>query len=291
VFTLWETLAKKHEKFGHPEKFIGNIGRTTWVSFFPTIKGYPQFVAKLEALTGSKAGTGGAISIKDSAWEIGLILHHKPFYPDQVDDEDVFWGNGLFSERVGNYVKKSMLECTGEEIMTEVLYHLGLLEMKDELFKYMSVSTCVMPYINSEFMPRKVTDRPAGVPVGCSNLGFIGQYVEVKGDAVFTVETSVRTAIEAVYALTKLDRYVPEVYPSQYDMRCAVDHARRFLGVKGKFTAADIPSVNPFVFFGLKRKIAAFLNGVPHFPYLYRGRDRSVPEKESVLHPQYPVDK
>jgi oleate hydratase len=51
VFTLWEKLAKKHEKFGHPEKFIGDIDRTKWISFFPTIKGYPQFIQKLEELT------------------------------------------------------------------------------------------------------------------------------------------------------------------------------------------------------------------------------------------------
>jgi oleate hydratase len=293
VFTLWEKLAKKHGKFGHPEKFISDIERTKWMSFFTTIKGYSQFVQKLEELTGSKAGTGGAISIKDSAWEIGLILHHKPFYPDQADDEEALWGNGLYGERVGDYVKKPMHECTGEEIMTEVLYHLGLLDMKDELFKHMYVSTCMMPYINSEFMPRKVTDRPKGVPEGCTNLGFIGQYVEVKNDAVFTVETSVRTAMEAVYALTRIDREVPEVYPSRFDIRCAVSHAKRFMGVgnQDKFTEDDLPTINPFKLFGLKKKIVALLNSVPPFPYLYAGRDRSIPEKESVLHPKYPVEK
>ena len=46
---------------------------------------------------------------------------------------------------------------------------------------------CMMPYINSQFMPRKVTDRPRAVPEGCTIFGFIGQYVEVKDDAVFTV--------------------------------------------------------------------------------------------------------
>ena len=291
LFTLWERLAKKHEKFGHPEKFISDIEKTKWMSFFPTIKGYPQFIKRLEGLTGSKAGTGGAISIKDSAWEIGLILHHKPFFPDQAEDEDVFWGNGLFGERVGDYIKKPMHECTGEEIMTEVLYHLGLLDMKNGLLAHTSVSTCMMPYINSQFMPRKVTDRPRGVPSGCTNLGFIGQYVEVKDDAVFTAETSVRTAMEAVYALTKLDRDVPEVYPSRYDIRCAIGHMKRFSGVKGKFTEADLPKIHPLMLVGLKKKIVEALNSVPLFPCLYTGRDQSVAEKESVLHPQYPVDR
>jgi oleate hydratase len=129
------------------------------------------------------------------------------------------------------------------------------------------------------------------VPEGCTNLGFIGQYVEVKDDAVFTVETSVRTAMEAVYALTKLDRDVPEVYPSRFDIRCAVGHMKRFAGVKGKFTEAGLPKINPLMLFGLKKKIVELLNSVPLFPHLYTGRDQSVAEKESVLHPQYPVDK
>jgi oleate hydratase len=192
---------------------------------------------------------------------------------------------------VGDYIKKPMHECTGEEIMTEVLYHLGLLEMKNELLAHISVSTCMMPYINSQFMPRKVTDRPRGVPEGCTNLGFIGQYVEVKDDAVFTVETSVRTAMEAVYALTKLDRDVPEVYPSRFDIRAAVGHMKRFSGVQGKFTEADLPKINPLMLLGLKKKIVEALNSVPLFPCLYTGRDKSVAEKESVLHPQYPVDR
>jgi oleate hydratase len=291
LFTLWERLARKDEKFGHPEKFVSDIEKTKWMSFFPTIKGYPPFIERLEELTGSKAGTGGAVSIADSAWEIGFILHHKPFFPDQAEDEDVFWGNGLSGERVGDYIKKPMHECTGDEIMAELLYHLGLLDMKDELLAHTYVSTCMMPYINSQFMPRKVTDRPKVVPEECTNLGFIGQYVEVGLDAVFTVETSVRTAMEAVYALTELDREVPEVYPSRFDIRCAVGHMKRFSGVKGKFTEADLPNISPFALIRLKKKIVELLNSVPPFPYLYTGRDRTVPEKESVLYPEFPLDK
>ncbi len=291
MFTLWEKLAKKHEKFGHPEKFISDIDRTKWISFFPTIKGYPQFIQKLEELTGSVAGTGGAISIKDSAWEIGFILHHKPFYPDQADDEEVFWGNSLSGGRIGDYIKKPMFECTGNEIMTEFLYHLGLLEMKDELLAHTYVSTCMMPYINAEFMPRKVTDRPLVVPEGCTNLGFIGQFVEVQDDAVFTVETSVRTAMEAVYKLTKLDRDVIEVYPSRYDIRYQITSMKRNMGIKGKITAADLPKINPLKLNEIKRQILDYLNSIPPYYPLYTGRDQSVPEKEAVLHPKFPLDR
>ena len=94
-----------------------------------------------------------------------------------------------------------MQQCTGEEIMTELLYHLGLLEMRDELLKHAYVSVAAMPYITSQFTPRKVSDRPRVVPEGCTNLAFIGQFVEVPGDVVFTVEYSVRTAWAAVATL------------------------------------------------------------------------------------------
>jgi oleate hydratase len=293
VFTLWEKLAKKHEKFGHPEKFISDIDKTKWISIFPTIKGYPQFINRLEELTGSKAGTGGAVSIKDSAWELGFILHHKPFFPDQAEDEEVFWINGLSGENIGNYIKKPMFECTGNEMMTELLYHLDLLDMKDDLLKHTHISTCMMPYINSQFMPRKVIDRPLVVPEGCTNIGFIGQYVEVEDDAVFTVETSVRTAMEAVYKLTKVDKDVLEVYPSRFDIRYLVERVKKIGGIKGKITKANLPGINPlqlWKLWRLRKKLLEVINAIPPYYIAYTGRDKSVAEKESVLSPKYPLD-
>lgn len=290
LFTVWEKLAKKHAKFGHPEKFLGNVDGQKWMSFFATIKGYPQFIRKLEELTGSPAGTGGAISIKDSAWEIGFILHHKPFFPDQADDEDVLWGNGLSGNNIGNHVKKSMFECTGEEILTEFLYHLGLLDMKDDLFAHTYVSTCMMPYIGAQFSPRKIADRPRVVPEGCTNLGFIGQFVEVEEDAVFTVETSVRTALEAVYSLTKLDKEKLEIFPTRYDIRSIIEGVKYYAGIKEAFTTSDIPTINPFKLHELKTRVLNFLNSIPPYYVGYCGRDKSVAEKESVLNPRFPKD-
>jgi oleate hydratase len=291
VFDLWKKLAAQNPKFGKPEKFLGNIDKMTFVSFFPTIKGFPEFVKRIEEMTGSKAGTGGAISIKDSSWLIGFILHHKPFFPNQPDDVDVFWGNGLYPDQVGDYVKKPMQECTGEEIMTEFCYHLGLLDMKDELLKHTYVSVAAMPYVTSHFSPRKITDRPLVVPEGCTNLGFLGQFVEVKDDAVFTVETSVRTALEAVYTLTKLDKEALEVVPSQYDIRLSIDRFKKIGRISGAITEKNLPKMKITEIFGLKKKLVSMLNSYP--PYndiMYTGRDKSIVLKESVLHPKAPLD-
>jgi oleate hydratase len=289
LFTLWQNLAKKDKKFGNPDNFLGKIDKTKWMSFFPTIKGYPQFVERLERLTGSKAGTGGAVTLRDSSWDISFVLHHKPFFPDQADDEDVLWADGLYGERLGDYVKKPMAECTGNEIMTEFLYQLNMLDMKDELLKHTYVSTCMMPYIGAHFMPRKLSDCPNYVPDRCTNLGLLGQYVEHPDDASFTVELSVRTAMETVYKLTGLEKDVLEVYPSRYDVRYMLERIKRFAGIEGRpITVDDLPNINPLKINEEKEKIVAMLDSIPPYYTMYLGRDRTVPLKRYVLHPEAP---
>lgn len=183
-----------------------------------------------------------------------------------------------------------MQSCTGEEIMTEILYHLGLLDMKDEMLKRCHVSVAAMPYITSQFSPRKISDRPRVMPKGCTNLAFIGQFAEIPGDVAFTVETSVRTALEAVYALTRLDKEVLEVIPVRYDIRYSIDRFRKFAGVKGEITARDLPKIRLRDIPKLKKGLIKMLNGYPSFASLYAGRDKTVPLQESALSPRAPLD-
>ena len=77
----------------------------------------------------------------------------------------------------------------------------------------------MMPYITAFFMPRAAGDRPAVVPKGAVNFAFIGQFAETPRDTIFTTEYSMRTGMEAVYTLLDIDRAVPEVWASVYDVR------------------------------------------------------------------------
>ena len=81
----------------------------------------------------------------------------------------------------------------------------------------------MMPYITAFFMPRAKGDRPDVIPDGCVNFAFLGQFAETPRDTVFTTEYSVRTAMEAVYGLLGVDRGVPEVWGSVYDIRALLD--------------------------------------------------------------------
>ena len=274
VFTLWEKLAAKDKKFGNPATFISDIDKTKWISVFPTITDYPQFVERIEKVSGSKAGCGGAISIKDSNWLISFVLHHKPFFSNQPDNVEVLWLMGLYGEHTGDYIKKPMCDCTGNEIMTEILYHLGMLDMKDDLLAHSYISTCMMPYITSQFMPRKIADRPKIVPDGCTNLAFIGQYVETPEDAVFTVETSVRTAMQAVYSLTKVDKDPIEVYPTRYDIRYILAGIKKQANVD-KLTIKDLPKIDPNKIEDFQKLLVDFLNNnIEPMPSLYPGREK-----------------
>ena len=291
VFTIWENLAKKNEKFGHPEKFLSDIDKTKWISVFLTVKDYPKFFSEIERLSGSKAGTNGIISMFDSSWGISIMPYGK-YYPEQTENENVMWIYGLYGENKGDYVQKTMEECNGEEILTEVLYHMDLLDLKDELISHSYTSICMMPYITSQFMPRKVEDRPRVVPEGAKNYAFIGQYVELPDDVVFTVETSIRTALMSAYALTGINKAVLEVWPGKYDTRYAVERMRKFLGLKGEIKKEDLPKINPLKLVAEKDKIEELvlnkLNTMPPYYVMYQGKDQTIPQKESVLNPEYP---
>ncbi|CRI67606.1 67 kDa myosin-cross-reactive antigen family protein (fragment) [Thiocapsa sp. KS1] len=132
------------------------------------------------------------------------------------------WVYALFVDTPGDYVNKPMQDCSGEEITREWLYHLGVpVEDIPELAATGAITVPVMmPYVTAFFMPRQAGDRPDVVPEGAVNFAFIGQFAESKErDCIFTTEYSVRTPMEAVYTLLDVERGVPEVFNSTYDIR------------------------------------------------------------------------
>ena len=103
----------------------------------------------------------------------------------------------------------------------EWLYHIGVPENQIEDLASNSANTVpvMMPYIDAFFMPRAYGDRPKVVPDGAVNFAFLGQFAETPRDTIFTTEYSMRTGMEAVYTLLDIDRGVPEVWGSTYDVR------------------------------------------------------------------------
>jgi oleate hydratase len=148
-------------------------------------------------------------------------VNRQPHFKAQPKDQIVVWVYGLFVDVPGDFVKKPMQECTGEEITQEWLFHLGVpVEEIPELAATGAKTVPVMmPYVTAFFMPRRAGDRPQVVPEGAVNFAFIGQFAETTRDCIFTTEYSVRTGMEAAYQLLGIERGVPEVFNSTYDIR------------------------------------------------------------------------
>ncbi|WP_411972077.1 oleate hydratase [Sphingobacterium sp. Lzh-3] len=244
---LWKNLAAKSAIFGKPEKFCSNIEKSAWESATLTCKP-SALVEKLKEYSvndpySGKTVTGGIITITDSNWLMSFTCNRQPHFPGQPDDVLVLWVYALFMDKEGNYIKKPMPQCTGDEILAELCHHLGIIDQLDDVIKNTIVRTTFMPYITSMFMPRAKGDRPRVVPEGCKNLGLIGQFVETNNDVVFTMESSVRTARIAVYELLNLNKQVPDINPLQYDIRHLLKAAKTLNDDK------------PFVGEGLLRKM------------------------------------
>lgn len=225
-WSLWKKLAEQDTAFGHPEKFCDNIPDESWfvsatiTTLDKKIAPYIEKISKRDPYAG-KVVTGGIVHAEDSNWKLSYTLNRQPHFKAQPKDELVVWFYALLSNEPGNYVKKPIVECTGNEIAQEWLYHMGVPTDQIEDLAKNSCNTVptYMPYITSYFMPRANGDRPLVIPEGSKNLAFIGNYAETERDTVFTTEYSVRTAMEAVYSFLEVDRGVPEVFASSYDVR------------------------------------------------------------------------
>ena len=222
---MWRRIAEQDPSFGHPEKFCSEPNATKWMSATVTtlddeIPPYIQKICKRDPFSG-KVVTGGIVTVQDSNWLMSWTLNRQQQFRDQPKDQLCVWVYGLFPDKPGNYVKKPMTECTGEEICEEWLYHMGVPTDKIESLAKHHANTVpvMMPYITAFFMPRAAGDRPDVVPDGAVNFAFLGQFAETPRDTIFTTEYSMRTGMEAVYTLLGVDRGVPEVWGSVYDVR------------------------------------------------------------------------
>ena len=181
---------------------------------------YIQKICKRDPFSG-RVVTGGIVTVEDSNWLMSWTLNRQQQFRDQPKDQLCVWVYGLFPDKPGNYVKKPMQDCTGEEICEEWLYHMGVPTDKiaDLAKNHANTVPVMMPYIDAFFMPRSAGDRPDVVPDGAVNFAFLGQFAETPRDTIFTTEYSMRTGMEAVYTLCDVDRGVPEVWGSVYDVR------------------------------------------------------------------------
>ncbi len=226
---MWRRIARQDPSFGHPDKFCTDPEKTNWMSatvetLDDKILPYIKNICKRDPLSG-RVVTGGIVTVKDSSWLMSWTINRQPQFRAQPKDHCLVWVYSLFTDKEGDYIKKPMRECTGKEICEEWLYHIGVPvdKIEDYAANHANTVPVMMPYIDAFFMPRAYGDRPDVVPEGAVNFAFLGQFAETKRDTIFTTEYSMRTGMESVYTLLNIDRGVPEVWGSVYDVRALMD--------------------------------------------------------------------
>lgn len=223
-WALWESISKESPEFGKPQVFNEHVKDSLFESFTVTLKD-PTMFKRIVEFSGNEPGTGSLMTFKESGWFMSICLHNQPHMLNQPDDVQVLWGYCLFPYNEGDFVKKRMIDCTGEEILTELLHHLKFDEDKEKILNTSIVIPCIMPFATSQFLPRSKGDRPQVIPECSTNLAFLGQFCEITDDVVFTVDYSARSAQTAVYKFLGLDKEVTPIYKGQHDIRVLFNSA------------------------------------------------------------------
>jgi oleate hydratase len=199
-WSLWQNLEQQSSKFGDPSKFFTRLSESQIETFTITLRD-SDFMQHYAKLTGDKPGTGALLTVMESPWGLNISVPHQPVFATQSKLVHVIWGYALHPERTGAYIEKPMTLCSGEEIFRELLSQLGF---PTDLLSSSITIPCLMPLGTSMLLSRTHQDRPRVIPHGTTNMGFIGQYIDIPGDTPGSLEYSVRGAQMAVSHLMTL---------------------------------------------------------------------------------------
>ncbi len=201
AFLLWQKMAVKQPELGNPLKFTASPDHSEFVIWSCTTKGkvWDRLVLNL---TGNKRmGEQHEIVFPDSPWRNIFHVPWQPFVPNQTPDTTIIMGMCEHCGNKGEFVKKPMWACTGEEILTEFSKAFGWEKELPEIINNSEMTVYYEPYVTSMFLPRNLFDRPKVVPNKSTNLAFIGEYTEMPEDTVFMVSYSTKSAQLAVHQL------------------------------------------------------------------------------------------
>lgn len=192
---LWLELCTKNPKFGNAYNFCTRMPESRLEAFTVTLKS-PTFFDRFVSLTGDQPGNAAVVTLKDSSWLLNVSLPQQPLFRGQTADVQVFWGYAMHPENVGDFIQKPMINCSGQEIMTELLHHLRF--PVQEIIHDSITVPCVFPRITARLLPRAASDRPQIIPENMTNLALIGHFVEIPDEVVATAGYGVKAAQMAV---------------------------------------------------------------------------------------------
>lgn len=203
-WSLWLDLANRCPGFGDPYNFCTRKSESMLESFTITTDNLSFFETLKAQLSCSSQG-GTMILLNESSWGIKLCIPLQPVFAQQPRKTNVLWGFAHRPGCEGDYVRRKMLHCSGEQILEEILHHLELSD--DMILGVLQQSSTIpraMPRMSSCLLTRALNDRPCIIPNGCCNVGIVGPFVEAPVRSCVDLSYGVDAARVAVSYLTGL---------------------------------------------------------------------------------------
>ncbi|PKN39035.1 MAG: oleate hydratase [Deltaproteobacteria bacterium HGW-Deltaproteobacteria-2] len=218
AWTLWENMAKKQPGLGNPLHFTNSIDHSKFVVFNVTTKGKLLEDLIMKFTKNKRFGEQHMVIFPESPWNLIVHIPWQPFVRNQDKDTTIIMAYALKGDNEGEYVKKKMGECTGEELLTEMCYQFGFMNELPEILKSSECIPFMLPYVTSMFLPRNQYDRPPVIPDRSTNLALIGEFTEMPEDTVFMVSYSTKTAQTAVYKLLHVNKEITPIYRGTHNV-------------------------------------------------------------------------
>ena len=201
-WSIWLELESTHSKFGNPYNFCTRQTQSMLESFTITTEDL-AFFDHLISLSYSAPVSGMFIILRESRWKLNLCLPTQPVFRDQPPNVRILWGFALFPESKGDFIGKPMLHCSGAEVISELLSHLNF---TGQLIRHTVLIPRVMPRMSSILLCRAQDDRPSVIPQNTSNIGLVGQFVNLPHYSCVDMSYGVLAAETAVSHLMGLQK-------------------------------------------------------------------------------------
>lgn len=205
-WSLWFRLWQSSPEFGNPAAFCTHLSESKVEAFTITLQDGGE---NLYRYLTEQVGGNSSLAIPDSNWSLSIYPCQHQIGSEEWPKTYTIWGYGLTPERYGNYIQKPMCRCAGQEILSELISHLGP-GFDGALCTSITIPRLI-PLASASLMRRNRADRPQTIPKRMKNIGLIGMFSEVADETVCGVEYSIRTAQTAVYGLMGLHQSLPKV--------------------------------------------------------------------------------
>ncbi len=211
-YQLWKKLSEKNPTFKDPSIFFDELDSQMAQEFTITLsnKLLPELIDKV---TCGALGTDGVIVLDNSNWKMTICAVAQSHFKDMNEDMAIIWGCASRFDRDGEKIAKPMTDCSGAEILYELVSCFNLEEAWDNIREtVVNVIPCHRKYDKSITSP--VQSKLEIIPTGIENFAISGDFAESDNDTVFSEEYAVTTARVATYKLMKKGKRIFESKPS-----------------------------------------------------------------------------